>query len=120
MSIQVADKIIETDKEGYLVNADDWSEAVAAAMAAQQSQQDHVELSETQLGLVQYFREYYADNKVHPTMHKLVMTLGKHHGQHFHGHKEYDKFLYSMFPKGPIAELCKLAGPPKPVEELAG
>ena len=52
MSIQVADKIIETDEEGYLVNADDWSEAVAEAMAARQSQQDHVELSETQLGLV--------------------------------------------------------------------
>ena len=120
MSIQVAGKVIETDEEGYLVNADDWSEAVAAVMAARQSQQDHVELSETQLGLIQYFREYFAENKVHPTMHKLVMTLGKHHGQHFHDRKEYEKFLYGMFPNGPVAELCKLAGLPKPTEELAG
>ena len=120
MSIQVDGKIIETDEEGYLVNADDWSEAVAEAMAARQSQQDHVELSETQLGLVQYFREYFAETQVHPTMHKLVMTLGRHHGQHFQDRKEYEKFLYGMFPKGPVAELCKLAGLPKPVEELAG
>lgn len=120
MSIKVGNNIIETDEEGYLINPDDWSEAVAAAMAAQQSRQDHVELSETQLGLVQYFREYYAENKVHPTMHKLVMTLGKHHGQRFHDHKDYEKFLYGLFPKGPIPELCKLAGLPKPAEELAG
>ena len=59
MSIQVGGKIIETDEEGYLVNADDWSEAVAEAMAARQSQQDHVELSETQLGLTQFFRDYF-------------------------------------------------------------
>ena len=120
MSIKVGNNIIETDEEGYLINPEDWSEAVAAAMAAQQSRQDHVELSETQLGLVQYFREYYAENKVHPTMHKLVMTLGKRHGQRFHDHKDYEKFLYGLFPKGPIPELCKLAGLPKPAEELAG
>jgi TusE/DsrC/DsvC family sulfur relay protein len=71
MSIQVADKIIETDEEGYLIDPNDWSEAVAEAMAARQSQQEHVELSETQLGLVQYFREYFAETQVHPTMHKL-------------------------------------------------
>jgi tRNA 2-thiouridine synthesizing protein E len=120
MSIQVGNSIIETDEEGYLVNPDDWSEAVATAMAVAQSQQDHVELSETQLGLVQYFREYYAENKVHPTMHKLVMTLGKHHGQSFRDHKDYEKFLYGLFPKGPVPELCKLAGLPKPKEALSG
>lgn len=120
MSIKVGNNIIETDEEGYLVNPDDWSEAVAAAMAATQSQQDHVELSETQLGLVQYFREYYAENKVHPTMRKLVMTLGKHQGRRFHDHKDYEKFLYGLFPKGPVQELCKLAGLPKPAGELAG
>lgn len=120
MSIQVGNKIIDTDEEGYLINPDDWSQEVAAVMAAQQSRQDHVELSETQLGLIHYFREYYAENKRHPTMHKLVMTLGKHHGQHYHDHKEYEKFLYQMFPKGPVVELCKLAGLPKPVEDMAG
>jgi len=120
MSIQVGKTVIETDAEGYLLDPDDWSEAVATAMAARQSREDRVELSETQLGLIRYFREYYAENKVHPTMHKLVMTLGKHHGRHFHDRKDYEKFLYELFPKGPVAELCKLAGLPKPTEDLAG
>ena len=43
-------------------------------------------------------------------MHQLVMTLGKHHGEHFSDRKENEAFLYRLFPKGPVLELCKLAG----------
>jgi len=118
MSIKVGDKIIVTDDEGYLLNPADWTEKVAEEMAYQQSQQDNVKLTEAHWGLIQYFRDYYNENKVHPTMHKLVMSLGKYHGQHFHDHKAYEKFLYEQFPRGPIPELCKLAGLPKPTEEF--
>jgi len=120
MSITVGDEIIETDEEGYLLNSGDWTEKVAEEMASQQSQQDNVKLTETHWGLVQYFRDYFHENKVHPTMHKLVMTLGKCHGQHFHDQKAYEKFLYELFPRGPVPELCKLAGLPKPTEEFEG
>ncbi|HBE93762.1 MAG TPA: hypothetical protein DDW55_15085 [Gammaproteobacteria bacterium] len=51
-------------------------------------------------------------------MHKLVMTLGKSHGQHYHDHESYKTFLYELFPRGPVPELCKLAGLPKPMEEF--
>lgn len=79
-----------------------------------------VALSEMQLGLIQYFRENYAKNMVHPTMHKLVMTLGKHHDQHVHGRTDYERYLYELFPKSPVAELCKLAELSMPTEDLAG
>ncbi|MFW2371938.1 MAG: TusE/DsrC/DsvC family sulfur relay protein [Gammaproteobacteria bacterium] len=113
--IKVQGKVIETDDEGYLLKRDDWSEQVAEAMATVQAQQDHVKLTETHWGLIQYFRDYYNEYKVHPTMHKLVMTLGKQHGEHFHDEKAYEKFLYDIFPHGPVQELCKLAGLPKPL-----
>ena len=115
MSIIVQGKVIETGEEGYLLNRDGWSEEVAEEMDALQTQQDHVKLTETHWGLIHYFRDYYDENKVHPTMHKLVMTLGKQHGEHFHDEKAYDKFLYEIFPHGPVQEFCKLAGLPKPV-----
>jgi len=118
MSINVGGKIIETDTEGYLLNPDDWSEKVAEEMAYQQAKQDNVKLTETHWGLIQYFRDYYAENKVHPTMHKLVMSLGKYHGEHFHDKKAYEKFLYKTFPHGPVQELCKLAGLPKPLADV--
>ena len=120
MSIQGGDRFIETDAEGYLINPDDWTEAVAEALAAQQSAEDQVALTETHLGLIEYFRDFYAENQTNPTMHQLVMTLGKHHGEHFRDRKEYEAFLYQLFPKGPVLVLCKLAGLPKPTEALAG
>jgi TusE/DsrC/DsvC family sulfur relay protein len=120
MSVDAGDKIIQTDEEGYLLNPDDWTEEFAEVIAFQQSEQDKVKLTETHWGLIQYFRDYYNENKEHPTMHQLVMTLGKYHGEHFHEHKDYEKFLYELFPHGPVPELCKLAGLPKPTEEFEG
>lgn len=49
----------KTKEEGCLIDPNDWSEEVTAAMAAQQSQEDYVELSETQPGLTQFFRDYF-------------------------------------------------------------
>lgn len=118
MSITVEDKVIETDEEGYLLDPNDWTEKVAEEMAFRQSLEDDVKLTDEHWGLIQYFREYYAESQVHPTMHTLVMTLGKYHGQHFHDHEAYKKYLYGMFPRGPVPELCKLAGLPKPSEEF--
>lgn len=118
MGITLSDKIVETDEEGYLIDPDDWNEKLAEELAFQQSKQDHVKLTEDHWGLIEYFRDYFQENKVHPSMHKLVMTLGKHHGRHFHDHKAYEKFLYELFPHGPVAEICKIAGLPKPKEEF--
>lgn len=118
MNIRLAEKVIETDEEGFLINPDDWNEDIAEQMAFEQSQQDDVKLTDTHWGLIYYFRDYYQENKVHPTMRKLVMTLGKYHGKKFHDHKKYEKFLYELFPRGPVPELCKLAGLPKPAEEF--
>lgn len=118
MSIAVNNKIIQTDAEGYLINPQDWNEEVAEAMAFQQTQQDHVKLTDEHWGLITYVRDYFAENKVHPSMHKLVMTLGKNIGKHFHDHKAYEKYLYELFPHGPIPELCKLAGLSKPSSEF--
>ncbi len=111
MSIEVNGKIIDTDEEGFLVNLDDWSEDVAEAMAVQEGW----ELKDDHIGLIDYFREYFDEHQVHPTMHVLVKTLGKHIGNSFHEHKSYQSFLYTLFPQDPISELCKLSGLPKPL-----
>ena len=118
MSIEVHGKIIETDEEGYLINLDDWNEDVAEALIKQHESDGHKPVSETARGLIAYFREYYQENKVHPSMHKLTLTLGKHHGEHFHDKEAYKNFLYELFPHGPVRMLCKLAGLPKPKDEL--
>ncbi len=118
MSIEVNGKIIENDEEGYLVNINDWNEDVCEALIKQHEAEGHREVNETARGLIDYFRQYYDENKVHPTMHKLVMTLGKNKGEHFHDQESYKNFLYELFPHGPVRVLSKLAGLPKPVNDV--
>lgn len=107
---------VAVDEEGFLLDRDEWTEGFASAVAAQ----DGLQLTDTHWGLIGYFREYFAENETHPDMNTLVMTLGKLHGEEFHDRKQYREFLYSLFPKplNPIAELSKLAGLPKPLEDV--
>ena len=114
MSIQLENRRIVTDEEGFLLNPDDWDECVAEALA----EGEGIALTETHWGLVNYFRTFYEDCMRHPTMHELVLTLGKHHGKRFEEAKKYRDFLYELFPQGPVPLLCKLAGLPKPVGEI--
>lgn len=120
MTITVGERVIETDPEGYLINPDDWDEDVAEAMALEQCECDHVTLTDDHWGLIQYFRDYYESQKTHPSMHELVMNLGKQHGRHFHERKAYEEYLYTLFPHGPVPGLCKLAGLQKPTNEFEG
>ena len=118
MSIEVNGKIIGTDEEGYLLNRDDWNDEVCEALLKQHEADGFQPVSETARGLIDYFRVYYQENQVHPSMHKLVLTFGKKQGEHFRDQESFKNFLYEIFPQGPVRILCKLAGLPKPVDEI--
>jgi len=108
--LQVDGQSIETNEQGYLSHLEDWSEAYADTLAKQDGLDLHVDHWE----LIWYFREYYAENLVNPTMHSMVTTLGKSKGQQFHHQKDYEKHIYGLFPRDPLHELCKLSGLPMP------
>ncbi len=110
MKLEFNDKIIETNEQGFLNNIDDWNEEFASQLA----KLDGLELYVDHWELILYFREYYKENLVNPTMRQLVLTLGKKKDKHFHDLKEYEKHIYKLFPTDPIHELCKLAGLPMP------
>lgn len=110
MSVVLNDRVIETDEQGFLVHGDDWSEEFTEKVA----REDGITLYDESWGLIGYFRDYYQQNGTHPSMHQLVLTLGRLHGQHFHDRKVYERFLYRLFPKDPVREICKLAGLPMP------
>jgi tRNA 2-thiouridine synthesizing protein E len=110
MYVEVNGKQVETDEQGFLLNFDDWSEEFVEKTAAQ----DGLTLYDESWGLIGYFREYYQQNNSHPSMRQLVLNLGRQSGEHFHDRKHYEKFVYKLFPRDPIRELCKLAGLSKP------
>lgn len=110
MKFEINDKTIETNEQGFLKHLDDWNEEFASKLA----EQEGINLFVDHWELIFYFREYYEENLVNPTMRQLVLTLGKKKDKHFHDLKEYEKHIYTLFPTDPIHELCKLAGLPMP------
>jgi TusE/DsrC/DsvC family sulfur relay protein len=118
MSIEVHGRIVETDEEGFLIDPDEWDEDVGDALIKQHEADGHIPVSETARGMVGYFREHYRESKAHPTLNKLRLILTERHGKGFHDQEAYKKFLYGLFPHGPVRMLCKLAGIPKPTDEL--
>lgn len=118
MNLKINDTVIETDEEGFLVNPEDWDEEVALALIAQHEAEGHKKVTETGWELIRYFREYYEENMMHPSMHRLLADHAKLEGKPFKDEKSYGEFLYDLFPHGPVNMLCKLAGLPKPAHEM--
>lgn len=118
MPINVNNKIIETDNEGYLINPDDWEESVAEKLIEQYISEGHFPISETGWKLILYFREHYEMYLTHPSMHELLIHRANLENKSFSNEKSYKQFLYEQFPHGPIRMLCKLAGLPNPKDEV--
>jgi dissimilatory sulfite reductase related protein len=110
MQFEVDGRTIQADEQGFLVDLEDWSEAFASALARHQG----IELYVDHWELIWYFRDYYAETQSVPTMHKMVMELGRREGRHFRDRKAYEKHLYRLFPSDPVRSICKLAGLPMP------
>jgi tRNA 2-thiouridine synthesizing protein E len=110
MQFEVNGKIIETDEQGYLLDLEDWSEDFARALA----QHDGIELFVDHWELIWYFRDYYEQTRSLPTMHRMVLELGRRQGERFRDRKAYEKHVYRLFPADPVREVCKLAGLPMP------
>jgi TusE/DsrC/DsvC family sulfur relay protein len=107
--LHIDGKTVETNEQGFLCNLADWSEDFAATVASE----DDLDLYVDHWELIWYFREYYNENQVNPTMHTMVTSLGRK-GTEFHNQKAYEKHIYQLFPRDPVHELCKLSGLPMP------
>ena len=100
---------VTTDDQGFLLDLNQWSEEFAEALAKHLQ----IDLYVDHWELIWYFREFYKERLVHPSMHQLVVTLGKRKGARFRDYKDYEQHIYSLFPTDPIHEICRLAGLPR-------
>jgi tRNA 2-thiouridine synthesizing protein E len=106
----VDDRSIALDKDGYLVNLDDWDEAVAAALA----QQETLNLSAEHWEILQLLRAFYSEFQLSPANRPLIkyaaLKLGPAKGNSLH--------LNRLFNGTPAKLAAKLAGLPKPTNCL--
>lgn len=94
---------IRTDDQGYLLDASDWDEAVAEALARREG----IALTEEHWQVLRFMRDYLDEHRVAPdarfVMKHLAQTRGAHRNR-----------LFELFPYGYVQQACKIAGMIRP------
>jgi tRNA 2-thiouridine synthesizing protein E len=106
MKYIIDDVELETDFNGFLVNRDDWSEAVATALANREG----IELTSDHWEVINFLRHHYQEYGKTPNVRSLIKMFAKTYG----ADKANKERLYDLFPDGPSQQGCKIAGLPLP------
>lgn len=110
MTISVNYSLIETDKEGYLANLQDWTPTIAEEIAAQEG----IELTEQHWEIIYSLRDFYKHYQISPAMRVLV----KHVKQTLGDEKGNSIYLLKLFHNSPAKLASKIAGLPRPTNCL--
>jgi tRNA 2-thiouridine synthesizing protein E len=106
--IEFEAKQYPTDKHGYLLNLDDWNEAVAEHIA----ELENITMSDNHWEVVRFVQNFYREYKTSPAIRLLVKAMAKELG----ADKGNSMYLYKLFPKGPAKQATRIAGLPKPAK----
>lgn len=104
MGYTVNGRELETDEQGFLVEADYSDEVVEAIAAAEQ-----IELTDPHWKVVAYLRDEYREHGHTPNFRNMLKGLA----EVLPGCDS--KTLYDLFPVGPAKQGCKVAGLPQPL-----
>ncbi|MDD5329789.1 MAG: TusE/DsrC/DsvC family sulfur relay protein [Sulfuricella sp.] len=92
------------DGEGYLVDPNDWNEALAVEFA----RQENIQLSEDHWDVIRFMREYYEEHQVAPDARYSIKHLSDRMG------KAARNKLFELFPYGYVKQACKISGMKRP------
>ena len=106
MAITVNGREIETNENGYLANSEDWSEAVAKALAEVQG----LTLSERHWDVINYLRSEYFDNSGNQPNNRV---MAKAMAEKWPGAKVNASTLFELFPGTPSKQAGLIAGLPE-------
>lgn len=93
------------EAEEFLSDMESWSESSAREMARAEG----LELTQAHMAVIHWLRELYADCGVPAHGRALTQALDDEFAL-----QGGLKYLYRLFPNGPIAQGCRLAGLPPP------
>ncbi|MCB1582702.1 MAG: TusE/DsrC/DsvC family sulfur relay protein [Marinicella sp.] len=96
---------LATDNHGHLVDSNTWNEQIAIALA----KTDGIELGEDHWLVINAVRDIYQLTGETPPMRLLIKELNKRIETEINS-----RFLYRLYPDGPVRLASKHAGLPKP------
>ena len=106
MSLQVDGREIPTTESGFLENIEDWSQAVARAIADEEG----LELGERHWDLINHLRDEFINSGGNqPNTRNLVKTMSKT----WNDKSVSAKTLYDLFPGDPSKQGGRIAGLPE-------
>lgn len=95
-----------TDSQGFLKQPLQWTSSLGAYMA----EQDGIVLTEEHWHIIHYLREYYEDYNIAPPMRMIIRVFKKAFGEE----NANSRYLYKLFPEGPMKQGSRYGGLPKP------
>jgi len=106
MTIQYNNESLATDKQGYLLDFNQWNEEVAVLLA----ETDDIELLEAHWEVIRFVRSFYLTYNTSPAIRALTKAMKAEFGEE----KASSRYLYRLFKEGPAKQATKYAGLPKP------
>ena len=105
MAIEFEGKTLETNEKGYLVNLEDWSEALAPILAAAEK----IDLTDRHWDVLNFLRDEYFNNRENqPNTRAILKAMSAEWGE-----KLSQKDLYDLFPGDPSKQGGIIAGLPE-------
>jgi tRNA 2-thiouridine synthesizing protein E len=108
--LQIDNRQIGLDKEGFLENLADWSEPVAEALA----RRDNIELTAAHWEIILALQDFFRQFEHSPPMRVLVKYVKQQLGDD----KGNSIYLLQLFPGSPAKLAAKIAGLPRPTNCL--
>lgn len=103
MAYVVAGNELETDADGYLLEAD-FSDEVVQVIAAGEG----LELTPEHMEIINFMREQFREEGHTPTFRNMLKLVAEFWPD------VTSKSLYDLFPLGPAKQAAKIAGLPQP------
>ena len=97
---------VEADEEGYIIDISQWNQELAALIA----EAENIDMDNDHWEVVNFLRNYYEEYQIAPAVRVLTKAVKRTLGPE----KGNSKYLYELFPDGPLKQASKIAGLPKP------
>jgi tRNA 2-thiouridine synthesizing protein E len=95
----------QEDPQGHLAELEDWSEKYAATIAMDEG----IQLTREHWDVIHFLRQRYVDEGQAKSGRHVVEALERHYAS-----KGGKRYLYTLFPHGPVTQASRIAGLPLP------
>jgi len=99
-TIEIDEKVLEVDGNGFITNPEIWDEEVAKLIAKYDG---ITELTDQHWAVINVIRKNYEEKGMAPMIRQICKETGLKLRQ-----------IYELFPLGPARGACRVAGLPKP------